>query len=76
MVETVTFDQMSLHCDPELEDSKQIFCNDTLAHDVARVIANKSFCRIHGLMMMNHNTKFENNFFYGLEGIIWTNIKF
>ena len=34
-VETVIFDQMSPHCDPELEDSKQIFLRDTLAHDVA-----------------------------------------
>ena len=35
MVETVTFDQMSPHCDPELEDSKPIFLHDTLAHHVA-----------------------------------------
>ena len=35
MVETVIFDQMSPHCDPELEDSKLIFLHDTLAHDVA-----------------------------------------
>ena len=35
MVETVIFDQMSHHCDPELEDSKPIFLQDTLAHDVA-----------------------------------------
>ena len=35
MVETVIFDQMSHHCDPELEDSKPIFLRDTLAHDVA-----------------------------------------
>ena len=35
MVETVIFDQMSPHCDPELEDSKSIFLHDTLAHDVA-----------------------------------------
>ncbi len=35
MVETVIFDQMSPHCDPELEDSKPIFLHDTLAHDVA-----------------------------------------
>ena len=34
MVETVTFDQMSLYCDPELEDSKPIFLH-ILAHDVA-----------------------------------------
>ena len=26
--------------------------------------------------MMNHNTKFENKMLYGLEDIIWTNIKF
>ena len=35
MVETVISDQMSPHCDPELEDSKSIFLHDTLAHDVA-----------------------------------------
>ena len=35
MVETVIFDQMSPHCDPELEDSKPIFLHDTLAHDIA-----------------------------------------
>ena len=35
MVETVIFDQISPHCDPELEDSKPIFLLDTLAHDVA-----------------------------------------
>ena len=34
MVQTVVFDQMSPHCDPELEDSKPIFLHDTLAHDV------------------------------------------
>ena len=34
MVETVVFDKMSPHCDPELEDSKPIFFHDTLAHDV------------------------------------------
>ena len=31
--ETVIFDQMSPHCDPELEDSKPVFLCDTLAHD-------------------------------------------
>ena len=35
MVETVIYDKMSLHCDPELEDTKPIFLHDTLAHDVA-----------------------------------------
>ena len=35
MVETVTFDRMSPHCDSKLEDSKPIFLHDTLAHDVA-----------------------------------------
>ena len=37
MVETVIFDQMSLHShsDPRLEDRKTIFLHDTLAHDVA-----------------------------------------
>ena len=35
MVETVIFDQISLHRDPELEDRKPIFSRDTLAHDVA-----------------------------------------
>ena len=35
MAETVIFDQMSLHCDPELEDSKPIFLPDTFDHDVA-----------------------------------------
>ena len=34
-VETVIFDQMSPHCDPELEDRKPIFLQDILAHDVA-----------------------------------------
>ena len=29
--ETVIFDQMSLHCDPDLEDGKPIFLYDTLA---------------------------------------------
>ena len=31
----VKFDQMSPHCDPELEDSEPIFLHDTLAHDDA-----------------------------------------
>ena len=35
IVETVISDQMSPHCDPELEDSTPIFLHDTLAHDVA-----------------------------------------
>ena len=35
MVETVISGQMSLHCDPELEDSKPIFLHDTLALDDA-----------------------------------------
>ena len=35
VVETTILDQMSPHCDPELEDSKPILLNDTLAHDVA-----------------------------------------
>ena len=35
MVETITFDQMSPQCNPELEDSKPIFLHDTLAHDNA-----------------------------------------
>ena len=35
MVETVTSDQMSPHCDPELQDRKQIFLHDILAHDAA-----------------------------------------
>ena len=35
MVETVISDEMSPHCDPELEDSKPIFFQDTFAHDVA-----------------------------------------
>ena len=34
IVETVMYDQMSPHCDPELEDSKPVFLHDTLAHDV------------------------------------------
>ena len=34
MVETVTFDQTSPHCDPELQDRKPIFLHDTLVHDV------------------------------------------
>ena len=34
MVETVIFDQMSRHCDTELEDRKPIFLH-ILAHDVA-----------------------------------------
>ena len=33
MAETVIFDQMSPHCDPELDDSKPIFLHDVLAHD-------------------------------------------
>ena len=35
MIETVISDQMSPHCDLELEDSKPIFLHNTLAHDVA-----------------------------------------
>ena len=35
MAETLIFDQMSSHCDPEVEDSKPIFLHDTLAYDVA-----------------------------------------
>ena len=35
MVETVISDQMSPHCDPELEDRKPIFLHDILAHDGA-----------------------------------------
>ena len=35
MVETHISDQMSPHCDPELEDRKPIFLHDSLAHDVA-----------------------------------------
>ena len=35
MEAAVIFNQMSPHCDPELEDSKPIFLHDTLAHDVA-----------------------------------------
>ena len=35
MVETVISDQMSPHCDPELEDSEPIFLHDILADDVA-----------------------------------------
>ena len=35
MVETAIFDQMSVHCDPELEDSIPIFLHDILAPDVA-----------------------------------------
>ena len=35
MVETVISDQLSPHCDPELEDSKPFFLHDTLTHDVA-----------------------------------------
>ena len=32
IVETVIFDQMSPHCDHELEDRKPIFLHDILAH--------------------------------------------
>ena len=35
MVETVISDHMNPHCDPELEDSKQIFLHDTLTNDDA-----------------------------------------
>ena len=35
MVETVTFDHKSLHCDLDLDDSKPIFLHDNLAHDDA-----------------------------------------
>ena len=35
MVKTVIFDQMSIHCDTELDDSKPIFLHKTLAHDAA-----------------------------------------
>ena len=35
IVETVISDQMSPHCDPELEDSKPIFFRDNLAHNDA-----------------------------------------
>ena len=33
-VETVISDQMSPHCDPELEDSTPILLHDTFTHDV------------------------------------------
>ena len=33
VVETVLPDYKSLHCDPDLEESKPIFLHDTLAHD-------------------------------------------
>ena len=35
VVETVIFDQLSPHGDPELEDRKPVFLHDILAHDVA-----------------------------------------
>ena len=35
MMETVIFDQLSPHGDPELEDRKPVFLHDILAHDVA-----------------------------------------
>ena len=35
MVGTVISDEMSPHCDPELEDSKPIFLHDTLVNDDA-----------------------------------------
>ena len=35
MVETVISDQMSPHCDPELEDSKLIFLRDNPANGIA-----------------------------------------
>ena len=35
IAETVISDQMSPHCDSELEDSKPIFLHDTLTNDVA-----------------------------------------
>ena len=35
MVETVIFDYVRPHCDPELEDSKPVVLHDTLAHDDA-----------------------------------------
>ena len=35
MVETVIFDYISPHCDPQLEHSKPIFLHDTLAYDDA-----------------------------------------
>ena len=35
MVETVRSDYMSLHCDLELEDSKPVLLQDTLANDDA-----------------------------------------
>ena len=35
MVDSVLFDYMRPHCDPELEDSITIFLQDTLAQDVA-----------------------------------------
>ena len=35
MIEAVIFDQMSSHCDPELEDRKPVFLCDILAHEVA-----------------------------------------
>ena len=34
-VQTIIFDSMHTHCDPEPEDSKPIFLHDTLAHAVA-----------------------------------------
>ena len=35
MVETVISDEMSPHCDPELQDIKLIFLHDTFGHNVA-----------------------------------------
>ena len=35
LVETVLFDYVSPHCDPELENNKPIFLHETLAHDDA-----------------------------------------
>ena len=35
VVETLIFDSMSAHCDPELKDRKPILLQDNLAQDVA-----------------------------------------
>ena len=57
MVETVIFDQKSPHCDPELEDRKQIFLHDILARDVAShtKFGYRGFSSLRDIIHMNNH---------------------
>ena len=60
-----------------LEDTVQnshILTIRALAVTLTLKIANAFFCRTLQLIMMHHNTEFDNKMFGGLENIIWINI--